>query len=126
MTIKVDGFDVDLSVEEGKAYLAAAEIRIVDEPADWSGPAYNRPQIKWHDEWINLCRTDLKDDVATGNCVTKTAEEWRAYYMGRIHYGVRIKPTSQGGVIIHKDGTEECVPPSGKLRFGCIDAWSDG
>ena len=125
--MKVEGFDVDLSAEDGKAYLAAAEIMVEDVPAvpNWMG-AYNSPRIKWEGEWIDLCRTDLADDVATGLCATKTAEEWRVHYLSHIHYGVRIKPTSTGGVLRHKDGTEENVPPPTHLRFACIDAWSDG
>lgn len=127
MTTIIDGCRVDLSKDDGIAYLKSAEIMVEDVPAvdGWMG-AYNRPLIKWDGKWIGLCRTDLQDDVATGSCETKTAEEWREYYLGHIHFGVRINPTSQGGVLIHKDGTEEIVPPSGKLRFACIDAWSDG
>jgi hypothetical protein len=122
-----DGAKFDLSKDDGIAYLKTAKIKLenVDAIDGWMG-AYNRPKIKWEGQWISLCRTDLQDDVATGSCATKTVEEWREYYLGHIHYGVRITPTSGGGVIIDKEGKETICPPSTHKRFSCIDAWSDG
>jgi hypothetical protein len=114
----------DLSVEEGIAYLTTAELMLEDRLA-WGVP-YNQPLIKWEGEWIHLCRTDLKDDVATGVCQTKSVEEWREYYLAHIRYGVRITPLGLGGWVRYNDGTEGKLEGSTEPRFACIDGWSDG
>ncbi len=97
--------ELDLSVEEGLKVLASADMRIVEEEY---GPGH---QIQYKNEWWDLGRTDLTNDVATGCCFhshvdMSNLDEVRNYFAEKIRYGVRL-----------------CEEP--KL-FSCVDSWSDG
>lgn len=98
---------VEIDVQEAMAILSTAPIRIEEMPADWSGGPWTHPHIYHQDRWKSLCRTDWCDDVATGWCTTKTAEEWRAHYLQKLtnmSYGARYNDN----------------------RFSIIDAATDG
>ncbi len=93
--------NIDLSVEEGLKVLASADIRKGD----------GGPEIYYKDNWWDLCRTDLTDNVATGssfstklNCTS--LDEIRNNCAKGIRYGVRLDKENN--------------------LFSIIDSWSDG
>ena len=97
----------DIDVDEALKILDTAQVRVVHKPTDWSGGPWTDPEILHEGVWKSLCRTDLCDDVATGWCTTKTAEEWRAHYrekLRRAGFGARYD----------------------SHRFSVIDALTDG
>ncbi len=94
---------VEISVLQTLAVLVAAPIRVEER---FGGP-WTQPLILHDGKWKHLCRTDLCDDVATGACQIKTAEQWRAHYLdllGRRAYGGRYNDA----------------------RFSIIDCFTDG
>ena len=84
--MKIYGYDVTLNADEGKKILLATRLQIKDQ----------RVQIWYNQQWLNLCRADLKDDVGTftHEDVTRGIERTRHYYLVRIHYGVRVDENS--------------------------------
>ena len=86
MIWRKNGCNVTLGVRDGKKILRAAHLRIKG----------HRVQILYDYQWLDLCRTDLMDDVATftHEDVTHGIEPIRRYYLTRIHYGVRIDKRS--------------------------------
>ena len=98
---------VEISVLQTLAVLVAAPIRVEVQPAGWFGGLWTQPLILHDGKWKHLCRTDLCDDIATGSCQIKTAEQWRAHYLdllGQRAYGGRYNDA----------------------RFSIIDCFSDG
>ena len=102
--------ELDLSVEEGLKVLASADMCIV------SAKYGLQHHIQYKDEWWELCRTDLTDNVVTGcplflsHVDVSNSDEVRNYFAEKIRYGIRLVTT--GGV------DTPC--------FCCIDSWSDG
>ena len=97
--------ELDLSVEEGLKILASADMRIVNRKYG------RRHQIQYKDEWWDLSRTDLVDNVSTGcsfhsHVDMSNLDEVRNYFAEKIRYGVRL-----------------CEKPK---IFSCVDSWSDG
>lgn len=95
---------VEITCAEALAILQECDVKIEWEPAGPWGPAWTQPYIKHEGVWKRLGRTDLCDDVATGWCMVKTAEEWRALYIEQMSYGARYDTD----------------------RFSVIDQFSDG
>jgi hypothetical protein len=87
------GTHVDLSRAEVIAALQSCTIELEDD-ADSTCPF-----IVFNGERHILGRTDLCDDVATGLCANKTAEEWREHYLhsAMTCYGGRISTVSEQG-----------------------------
>ena len=87
------GTHVDLSRAEVIAALQSCPIEL--EVGDRS----TGPFIVFNGERHILGRTDLCDDVATGLCANKTAEQWREHYLhsAMTCYGGRIRTVSQQG-----------------------------
>lgn len=104
------GFKVDLCNVEAIACLNTAKVRTVKRKKFGGYGDCRMPQILWDGRWLDLCRTDLKDDVATGSYECSRVRQWREYYLKRIHYGVRIVPSRKGYV----------------GRWSVVDALSDG
>lgn len=99
-----DGVRVDLTRTQVIEALTSCPIELE------AGSGRTRPVIIFNGERHVLGRTDLHDDVATGLCANKTAEEWRSHYLAsaRACYGGRI--TCSHGIRL----------------FSVIDALSDG
>ncbi len=94
--------EVDLSVDEAKDALTNPETRI---GKAWHG---NVLEIKYQDKWLQLARTDLKDDVAT-NLVGPSDEELLngtvlEFYKRRIVYGARLTDKAFNVVDSFSDG----------------------
>jgi hypothetical protein len=90
----MDKMKVDWSVDEAKKLISEAPIR-------WGEAWYGRGvEIKVGDEWLYLCRTDLKDDVCTGSYedADRSLEENRRHYLGKVRYGARL--TEDGGFAV--------------------------
>lgn len=102
--------ELDLSIEEGLKVLASADIRI-DKDRKY-GP---RHEIWYKDEWWDLGRTDLIDNIAGGcsfhsHVDMSNLDEVRNYFAEKIKYGVRLN--------MFKTNPHKC--------FSCVDSWSDG
>lgn len=71
----------------------------------------SRLRVRYRGTWYLVCRTDLKDDVATGGpCGFTSVEEAAAAFRKHIVYGVRV----------HK------ATANNEYLFCCIDSFSDG
>ena len=93
--------ELDLSVEEGLKVLASADMRVHKKDGD----KYTKAEIYYKDEWRDLYRTDLTDNVGTYRFEDfKDLDETRNYYAAKVKYGIRLR---KGG-------------------FGIVDSWSDG
>ena len=84
--MEIYGCDVTLGVRDGKKILRAAHLRIKGQ----------RVQILYDYQWLDLCRTDLMDDVTTftHEDVTRGIERTRRYYLAKIRWGVRVGKSS--------------------------------
>lgn len=71
-----DGINVDLSRNETIDALEHCAISVIQRDR------YTDPVIFFKEKYYRLGRTDLVDNVATGLCEQRTAEEWRAHYLG--------------------------------------------
>lgn len=103
------GSSVTHSILEARALLSKAPMRLA--PASDGGEPDLQVQIDG--EWLNLCRTDLKDDVATHirGHTSGGVEAARTYYLKHIRYGARVRDPKHG--------------PGAKL-FAVVDSLSDG
>jgi hypothetical protein len=84
----------ELSVEQARTILDTAVFRLTRHPAlsgrGWTaGNAYTTIELMLDGNWLELCRTDLADNVATGRHENWTVAEWVAYYRERIRHGAR-------------------------------------
>ena len=107
---------VDISVEDAIKALTECQIIVIAAPGNPAWYKYNYPTLEaqeyllYDGHWRHLCRTDLCDDVCTGQCVpydkvhAKTEEQRRRYWIKQVQLGARV---SLG-------------------RFACIDAATDG
>lgn len=97
---------ITLSVEEGQAFMDGATYRLVPchDGKAWGIKPGNRLDIKYKRRWLDVCRTDLLDDIQTGVLDTRSQEEWIRYYRAKIRCGVRV----------------------GRTTFAVIDAITDG
>ena len=98
--------ELDLTVEEGLKVLASADMRMV------VGKYGSYPHIQYKDEWWELCRTDLTDNVVTGYSLHKNLDEVRNYFAEKVRYGIRLVTAPE------YDVDTSC--------FCCVDSWSDG
>lgn len=98
-----------ITTDAALAVMAEAMYRLIvhDKDSDAWKMGWTEPEIYHEGKWKSLCRTDLKDDVATGWSTVKTLEEWREFYtrgLKKYRMGVRYNDR----------------------RFSIIDAFSDG
>ncbi len=104
--------ELDLSVEEGLKVLASADMCIV------SAKYGLQHHIQYKNEWWELCRTDLTDNVVTGcplfhsHVDVSNSDKVRNYFAEKIRYGVRLVTAPE------YDVDTSC--------FCCVDSWSDG
>ena len=121
--IMIRGYPVDLTVEQGHHIMAHAKYRLRDR-INWDRltqlraqgensevlsrlywpPSTNSIDIWYKGRWREVFRTDLKDNVGTGLCATKTIEAWVTYYRAKIRYGVRITASSFAVIDSFSDG----------------------
>ncbi len=94
--LKAYGATVDLSADELRIFLASCEYRTGQE---WYGEAI---EVKYNDQWLFLCRTDLKDDVRVGK-PGWTIEQWRECAADHT-YGARISKSSLAVIVGLSDG----------------------
>jgi hypothetical protein len=86
---------MDISVEVGKKLLRNCDI------IKFRG----RVQVLVHNQWLHLCRTDLKDDVCTfSHEESSDLEAVRIKYLEKIVLGVRISPTTFAVIDSYTDG----------------------
>jgi len=85
---------ITLLPDAARAFMATAKYRLIkrrDSGLMFKAPfTYNELKIKYDGKWLSVCRTDLMDDVATGDFETRTREERIAAYTAGIVYGVRV------------------------------------
>lgn len=93
-------YGVDYHVEDAKVLLQNSPIRLHND----------RIEVDINNEWMHLCRTDLKDDVCTWRPdeIPKDLEQVRQLYLNNIKYGARIR--QYGNSVV----------------FAIIDSYSDG
>jgi hypothetical protein len=86
------GYKVDLSRTQTIVALSTGAMRTVT--VEYG----TEPILTYNGEDYEVCRTDLKDDVATSWCTTKSAEEWREHYLDVASncYGARINSYEDG------------------------------
>ena len=79
------GSEVTWSINEARKILNSSPMR-------WSQDGKHRTEIQVDGKWLYLCRTDLKDDVATyrGDDWETGIEEVRQRYYQGIRYGARL------------------------------------
>jgi hypothetical protein len=90
----VDGYHVDLSVDEARAVLATVPNRLIDSPHG------KEVEIFYKDRWMILGRTDLKDNV----CTTRPGRASLEYYTSLIGYGARVYDSGFFVIDIWSDG----------------------
>lgn len=84
------GFEVDLSKEDAIAFLHTAQMRFGEWQTSWAQhEPYRYPEVFYKGNWIKLCRTDLKDDVATSSPQKASLGECREFYVRKVRYGAR-------------------------------------
>lgn len=90
---KFYGTNVDLSRNETIEALKHCNISVIQRNR------YTDPLIFFNDKYYILGRTDLIDNVVTGLCKQKTAEEWRAHYLriAKTCMGSRLDEFESGG-----------------------------
>lgn len=109
---RASNWGITLSAGDGLKVMHSAKYRLRDRPKSWFGGPWNHPEIYFDGEWMDVCRTDLYDDVATGLCKNKTLGEWIEHYTNKLRradLGVRVR--------LHEDG---------RRSFAIIDAYTDG
>lgn len=80
----------ELTVEQARQIMGAATYRITEHTAaDWT-PQHTTVEIFHDGRWLELCRTDLCDNVATGHYANRTLTEWLAHYKAKIRWGARF------------------------------------
>jgi hypothetical protein len=77
------GYSVDISPADVSKMLDVVDVRLVDEA----------PQVLIRDEWVNLGRTDLMDNVSTVRCFG-TLEEAKAFV-------AELQLSNHGARLIH-------------------------
>jgi len=83
------GMNVDLSVNDTTKVFESSKFR-TRKKKSWHAD-FNGLQIFYKDKWMDVARTDLKDDVCTTLCEVKSKKEWVDHYKRNIQYGARIK-----------------------------------
>jgi hypothetical protein len=115
--------DVHFSPEQMEVLLRYSPMRVEQVPPDKFGGAWTNPEIYVRGEWRSLGRTDLIDNVGTGWCTTKSAEEWRGHYLGKV-----VDAISHNGK--HEPYFEKHYYGAGRLQkyggLSVIDATTDG
>jgi len=103
----VEGYPIDLTLEETVDALSVIEARIVED--DDAMVAIDYPwhncEVLYNGEWLTLSRTDLKDDIGTHiNHFGRNPQDVVQEHIRKCTFGARV----------------------GKKYFSVIDAWSDG
>lgn len=102
---ETEGYQVDLLRPAAFKVMDNARYRLKFDK-QWGG---NGLEIFYKRKWWGVCRTDLKDNVATGWVTSKTLDQWLKHYRAKVRYGVRL--------LDHGDG---------RRSFAVIDSYSDG
>lgn len=76
-------YEADLDVKTSLALLRSCPLRIVSRKVRWWGDTdqdHIYPEIFFQGEWVELCRTDLFDDVCTGEPVLISPKPRKNHY----------------------------------------------
>jgi hypothetical protein len=91
-TIHFDGY-TELSPEQALAVMDAATYRITEKVETWPSTkphTVTEVEIYHNGRWLDLCRTDLCDNVCTHFPKHWTLKQWLDHYKARIHFGARF------------------------------------
>jgi hypothetical protein len=104
-----DGFKVDLSFNETRDFLKNCRLHIYSRDGHWGRSV--EAQVLYNGMWWDLCRTDLKDNVATtrGHGGWYGIDKLRELWSQQVRFGTRFN-----------------VWDDTRRSFSIIDAWSDG
>jgi hypothetical protein len=80
-------YEADLDVEQSLVLLRTCPLRVVSRTVRWFGDEdmlHRYPEIFFMGEWVELCRTDLFDDVCTGEPIQMAPPPPENHYDERV------------------------------------------
>lgn len=108
----VDGYPVDFTKKEALDILNKAKWRIIGQREEFFGVSEYLEEVEvfYKNTWWELARTDLKDDICTGECTRRRDKKNPVgRFINACRYGARLYK--------HKDK---------RRTFAVIDSFSDG
>ena len=95
--IEIERYEyVDIPFAQAKEIFAKGKYRIKEEECG------TNLQIYYKRRWRDVARTDKYDNVCTTQCCSRSIDEWKKFYIGKLHraeYGARLQRTGTIAVI---------------------------